>query len=840
MRASYRRRWQLLFILMLLSAWVPSAAQATDPPSKSFRFPWTAGVPWVFTGGPHVSGTGNTIRSALDFQPKNQDPRVRAADGGTVLSTDDGTGNMYIDHGGGWVTFYAHMDSFTVSAGNHVDRGDVVGVAGSKGTNNIHLHFGVRYNSQWLEIAGGGVDLEGWTVVKEPAVYYGYLKKGSAQVSACYDCTPLPTFASAESDPEQGYPRLDSTVELSPNPVVGQANFYLSFWLKNGGGSDFSVGDVVISGTSASGAAWDAGWSGTQVIAAGDRRSFQLIGTAYNNDFGTWLIKKEIKVRRSGSNSWYTALLGNFPFPASFTHSDPTVPPVLTTNVQNSPSNLWAGGELQFAFTLQNPGSSDFDIEEIFIKTTTPGGAEWKFNATPTIIPAGQSRDFVAKASLPNDSHGWWNVTKRIEVKKRGGGWYGIEQGPHAFAAEFYVNPYDSTGPTVSLTHPVDNYFYTYEILATATASDQQSGIKQVEFLFKLGNTWQTLWVDTDGTDGYSFNFPGNSYGPQSDLWILAYAVNNSGVRTQSGAARWITNVDTQNPSVSVYGPSSGQSFSGDYIDVYANASDNVGVDRVTFYLGYPGGGPVPITDANPADGWSARFDIRDLPNMTGMYVNAHAFDAKNNRGDSGAISSLSIARSCPCFEGIRTGQGFGNTIDAVLNVPTSANWVNLYLTPQGQGFRGAGAVKGADGKWRASWNVSDLPEGAILMLDGWIGYPNGQQQTPVLTGMKIDRTNPTMHLTGPGSGAIFNNTVTVTASAEDPNNGSGVEKVVFYFAWPGNSLPAIVDSDGSNGWQATFDTSTLGPGSYRLDAWVYDKAGKGSPSPEVWWITKN
>ena len=512
-------------------------------------------------------------------------------------------------------------------------------------------------------------------------------------------------------------------------------------------------------------------------------------------------------------------------------------PPVLDSNIAVTPGSLWSGSSVNFTFTLKNTGTSNFDVEEVYIEGTSPTNGNWKMNAQPQIILAGQGRQFVASMALPTNDPGWWQVTKLIQIHRRGGAWYTVNQGGFAFPAEIYVNPYDSTPPSVVLTAPGDNYFYTYEILATANASDSESGVKKVEFHFKLNGQWQVMWVDDTPADGFSYHFPGNSYGPQSDLWILAWAENNSGVRQQSGAVMHITNIDTQAPQVSISGPTPGQSFSGDYIDVQATASDNVGVDHVTFYLGYPGG-LISMTDANGSDGWSARLSIRDLPNMNGMYVNAHAYDAKNNDGASGAISNLSISRPCPCFENVKSGQGYDNIVQVALRTPSPANWVNLYLTPQGQGYRGRSMVLWGDLVWRTSWDVSDLPEGTRMMMDGWIGYPSGQQQTQVFTDLVIDRSNPSMHLTGLGDGATFNNTVTVTASASDQY--SGVDKVVFYFAWSGNSLPEITDTDGSNGWQATFDTSALGPGSYRLDAWVYDKVGHASHSPEVWWITKN
>jgi len=57
-----------------------------------------------------------------------------------------GYGNMIIvDHGGGLTTQYAHLSSFDVEPGVHVERGTIIGRAGSTGrATSPHLHYEVR------------------------------------------------------------------------------------------------------------------------------------------------------------------------------------------------------------------------------------------------------------------------------------------------------------------------------------------------------------------------------------------------------------------------------------------------------------------------------------------------------------------------------------------------------------------------------------------------------------------------------------------------------------------------------------------------------------------------
>jgi murein DD-endopeptidase MepM/ murein hydrolase activator NlpD len=79
---------------------------------------------------------------------------VYAMQSGTVIKVVTGWGGGYgnhvaIDHGGGYSTLYAHMQdgSLTVSVGQTIERGHIIGRVGSTGwSTGPHLHFEVRKN----------------------------------------------------------------------------------------------------------------------------------------------------------------------------------------------------------------------------------------------------------------------------------------------------------------------------------------------------------------------------------------------------------------------------------------------------------------------------------------------------------------------------------------------------------------------------------------------------------------------------------------------------------------------------------------------------------------------
>lgn len=80
---------------------------------------------------------------------------VAANDGEVVAVNQHGWGGGYgtyvvVDHGGGYTTFYAHMQSGSaaVSEGQKVKRGDALGRVGSTGlSTGAHLHFEIRKNN---------------------------------------------------------------------------------------------------------------------------------------------------------------------------------------------------------------------------------------------------------------------------------------------------------------------------------------------------------------------------------------------------------------------------------------------------------------------------------------------------------------------------------------------------------------------------------------------------------------------------------------------------------------------------------------------------------------------
>ncbi|MEV4110310.1 M23 family metallopeptidase [Nonomuraea sp. NPDC049695] len=136
---------------------VPPVSTLAAP---SFQLPFPCGQTW--TG--NNSGSSAHRSYEIDFNRGSTpdadkgDTVVAAAAGTVVISAHQGSTNGYgnlvkIDHGGGWTSYYAHLNSRAVSAGAQVAQGQKIGTVGntSKPGNNIspHLHYEVRNGSSY-------------------------------------------------------------------------------------------------------------------------------------------------------------------------------------------------------------------------------------------------------------------------------------------------------------------------------------------------------------------------------------------------------------------------------------------------------------------------------------------------------------------------------------------------------------------------------------------------------------------------------------------------------------------------------------------------------------------
>ena len=141
------------------------------PATGQWRVPFVDTTYTVTSGfGPRVdpiTGATSALHNGVDLAT-TQSPIVAAASGIVMYAGDNGNGfgnHVMLDHGDGITTRYGHLSRIKVKTGDRIERGAVIGLAGSTGrSTGPHVHYEVRrkgnavnparYLKAGLELAG--------------------------------------------------------------------------------------------------------------------------------------------------------------------------------------------------------------------------------------------------------------------------------------------------------------------------------------------------------------------------------------------------------------------------------------------------------------------------------------------------------------------------------------------------------------------------------------------------------------------------------------------------------------------------------------------------------------
>lgn len=132
-----------------------------------FQAPFACDESWTYS---HHS---QEVRRALDFISNggttNGAPVLAAAAGIATQHHEPGGAGDYIaiEHGGGWKTYYFHLQAFSVGDGVMVTQGQEIGLVGSTGASSgPHLHF-----EELLDGVGQDIWLGGEALAPYPGSY---------------------------------------------------------------------------------------------------------------------------------------------------------------------------------------------------------------------------------------------------------------------------------------------------------------------------------------------------------------------------------------------------------------------------------------------------------------------------------------------------------------------------------------------------------------------------------------------------------------------------------------------------------------------------------------------
>lgn len=119
----------------------------------SFNWPLAGPVSSPFGLRRYFNDQPRRPHGGIDIAAPEGTPIMAPADG-VVIDTGDYffNGNtVFIEHGLGLQTFYAHMSRIDVQAGDRVSQGQVIGLVGQTGrVTGPHLHWSVGLNSTWV------------------------------------------------------------------------------------------------------------------------------------------------------------------------------------------------------------------------------------------------------------------------------------------------------------------------------------------------------------------------------------------------------------------------------------------------------------------------------------------------------------------------------------------------------------------------------------------------------------------------------------------------------------------------------------------------------------------
>jgi len=119
---------------------------------------WIRPVPGMIVGPfgrrSIINGMQRSPHSGVDLKAAEGDP-IKAINRGTVALVAhlffSGL-SIVIDHGGGIQSMYFHLSKDLVKVGQLVEKGAIIGLAGSSGrATGPHLHFGIRLNNRRID-----------------------------------------------------------------------------------------------------------------------------------------------------------------------------------------------------------------------------------------------------------------------------------------------------------------------------------------------------------------------------------------------------------------------------------------------------------------------------------------------------------------------------------------------------------------------------------------------------------------------------------------------------------------------------------------------------------------
>jgi len=370
------------------------------------------------------------------------------------------------------------------------------------------------------------------------------------------------------------------------------------------------------------------------------------------------------------------------------------------------------------------------------------------------------------------------------------------------------VTALETVAPIVSISNPGNNAKVSNTVEVRASATDNVS-VTRVEFYVN------GILMTTDTAEPYQYSWNSLTVTPGS-YGITAKAYDAAGNAGLTNIAVIVVN-DVTPPVISYATPLTGSSVSG-MVTVSCNVSDDVGVDKVEYYVDSN------MVAAGNAAPYNYQWDTRSTSNGT-YSLSAKAYDAAGNIGQSAAVSvtvnNLVPDTLLPTVNGFTMPATATSLTVAISSFTATDNiGINGYLISESAGTPAAGASG-----WSASAPTAfTFATAGSKTVYAWVKDAAGNVSASRSAAVTITLPDVTAPLVSAFTlpTAATSRTVAINSFIATDNI-----RVTGYLISESATTPAA----GSSRWLVTAPTSFTfsGTGTRTAYAWVKDAAGNVS-----------
>jgi peptidoglycan/xylan/chitin deacetylase (PgdA/CDA1 family) len=288
-----------------------------------------------------------------------------------------------------------------------------------------------------------------------------------------------------------------------------------------------------------------------------------------------------------------------------------------------------------------------------------------------------------------------------------------------------------------------------------------------------------------------------------------------------------LVQIDPEAPAVAIASPSSGASVTGNAVYITANATDNVAVASVRFYVdgALLGSKTAPTSPGGSAYQW--KWDSTTV--ATGQHtLTTVATDTAGNQATSAPVSVTVLQDSTPpvtsilCNGSASCGSWFKSSVSVTLKATDNVAVAATYYT--------------TDGSEPSALNGSLYAGAFTVPATAMVRYRSvdtaGNLEQVQAQQLQIDGQAPSVQITAPASGAtVSGSAVYITAQATDNNTVASVRFYLDGVSLGSKTAPTV---PGGSTYQWKWDATGVAKGAHTLSAVATDQAGNQTTAQSV------